>query len=129
LWERISFRVFGLCGKDARTQVGGYMRLSWDCLNRNVSAAQIERRLLEVGSEEKEHSIDWALEHIKNSNCYEGWEEELRYLMYRYEESQAPHEFTNEQWNRIWETSATHSIEHIVSQDTGKPFVHRLGNL
>ncbi len=92
VWEKISFRVFGLCRKDARTQVGEYVRLAWDCL-------------------------------------YEGWEEELRYLMYRYEEDHSDIHITNEQWGRIWEQSASHSIEHIQAQETGAKFVHRLGNL
>ena len=32
-WERTTFRIFGLCGKDARTRVGHYVRLGWDILN------------------------------------------------------------------------------------------------
>ena len=126
-WEKISFRVFGLCRKDARTQVGGYVRLAWDCIRSSISATDIEARLLTIGSEE--HSIDWAIESIRNTNCYEGWEEELRYIMYRYEEAHAPSPLTNEQWHRIWEESASHSIEHILAQQTGGKFIHRLGNL
>jgi Protein of unknown function (DUF1524) len=128
-WEKISFRVFGLCRKDARTQVGEYVRLAWDCLNVETSALEVERRLLKIGSDDREHSIDWAIESIKKTNCYEGREEELRYLMYRYEEDKAQDTFTNEQWERIWEQSASHSIEHIQAQETGSPFVHFLGNL
>jgi hypothetical protein len=129
IWEKISFRVFGLCRRDARTQVGGYVRLAWDCLNKKVSADHIVKSLEEVASEEKEHSIDWAIENIRDTNCYEGWEEELRYLMYRYEEDKAPHRYTNEQWNRIWQESASHSIEHVYPQQSDKSFVHNLGNL
>jgi hypothetical protein len=129
VWEKISFRVFGLCRKDARTQVGEYVRLAWDCLNGDISAENVEQRLLKIGSDDREHSIEWAVESIKNTNCYDGWEEELRYLMYRYEEDHAGNHFTNEQWLRIWEESASHSIEHIQAQDTGGKFVHRLGNL
>jgi len=128
-WEKISFRVFGLCHKDARTQVGEYVRLAWDCLNEEVRAQDAERRLLKIGSDDREHSIDWAIENIRKTNCYEGWEEELRYLMYRYEEDNAHTRITNEQWERIWEESASHSIEHIQPQTTGAPFVHFLGNL
>ena len=128
-WEKISFRVFGLCRKDARTQVGEYVRLAWDCINASIDASSIESRLLSVGSEDREHSIEWAVESITNTNCYEGWEEELRYLMYRYEEDHSPSHLTNEQWHRIWEESASHSIEHIQPQHTGAKFIHRLGNL
>jgi hypothetical protein len=110
VWEKISFRVFGLCRKDARTQVGEYVRLAWDCSNKAISVGDVETRLLKVGSDDREHSIDWAVESITNTNCYEGWEEELRYLMYRYEEDNSHQTFTNEQWLKIWEESASHSI-------------------
>jgi Protein of unknown function DUF262/Protein of unknown function (DUF1524) len=129
LWEKISFRVFGLCRKDARTQVGEYVRLAWDCVNKKIASEEVEARLLKIGSDDREHSIEWAVENIKHTNCYEGWEEELRYLMYRYEEDKAGASFTNEQWHRIWEQSASHSIEHIKPQESGAAFVHYLGNL
>jgi len=128
-WEKISFRVFGLCHKDARTQVGEYVRLAWDCVNTNITAADAEARLLKIGSDDREHGIDWAVENIKKTNCYEGWEEELRYLMYRYEEEHAHGNITNEQWERIWEQSAAHSIEHIQPQSSNVKYVHFLGNL
>jgi hypothetical protein len=128
-WEKISFRVFGLCRKDARTQVGEYVRLAWDCVNTDITAAEAEARLLKVGSDDREHGIDWAVENIKKTNCYEGWEEELRYLMYRYEEEHAHGNITNEQWERIWEQSAAHSIEHIQPQSSTAKYVHFLGNL
>jgi hypothetical protein len=128
-WEKISFRVFGLCHKDARTQVGEYVRLAWDCVNTDLPAATAEGRLLRIGSDDREHSIDWAVENIKKTNCYEGWEEELRYLIYRYEEDHAHGNITNEQWERIWEQSAAHSIEHIQPQSSNAPYVHFLGNL
>ena len=128
-WEKISFRVFGLCGKDARTQVGEYVRLAWDCVNTDITATTAEERLLKIGSDDREHSIDWAVENIRKTNCYEGWEEELRYLMYRYEEDHAHGNITNEQWERIWEQSAAHSIEHIQPQSSGAAYVHFLGNL
>ena len=86
-------------------------------------------QLSKIGSDSREHSIEWAIEHIKQTNCYDGWEEELRYLMYRYEEDNTNSRFTNEQWNRIWEKSASHSIEHIHPQDARGNFVHWLGNL
>jgi Protein of unknown function DUF262/Protein of unknown function (DUF1524) len=128
-WEKISFRVFGLCHKDARTQVGEYVRLAWDCVNTDITAADAQERLLKIGSDDREHSIDWAVENIKKTNCYDGWEEELRYLMYRYEEEHAHGNITNEQWERIWEQSAAHSIEHIQPQSSTAKYVHFLGNL
>ncbi|MBI1928929.1 DUF262 domain-containing protein [Candidatus Poribacteria bacterium] len=142
VWENTSFRVFGLCRKDARTGVGDYVRLAWDTLNNaRLNADTISGKIRNI-SEGKEHSIDWGLLQLENENCYEGWEDELRYLLFRYEEHLAKQQgqtFSNEQWNRIWEASAAQSIEHILPQSKGsqerlKPgqegvFVHRLGNL
>jgi hypothetical protein len=142
LWEKTSFRVFGLCRKDKRTGVGDYVRLARDILaDGDCDSASIIDRLKRM-SEGKEHSIEWATAHLADENCYDGWEEELRYLLYRYEEylaKQHGQNFSNEQWNRIWEASATRSIEHICPQSKGSQdrtppssktiFVHRLGNL
>jgi len=100
-------------------QVGEYVRLAWD-LNKTISVGEIETRLLKIGGDDREHSIDWAVETITNTNCYEGWEEELRYLMYCYEEANSHKTLTNEQWLQIWEESASHSIEHIQAQETGR---------
>jgi len=98
-------------------------------VNIDITATTAETRLLKIGSEDREHSIDWAVESITKTNCYEGWEEELRYLMYRYEEQHAHGNITNEQWEHIWEQSAAHSIEHIQPQSSDAAYVHHLGNL
>ena len=119
--------------------VGAYVRLSWDTLNEDASVDTIAEALTEAGSTEPEHDIEWAIQHITNANCYEGWEDELRYLMFRYEEHLAREKnvvFDNVQWERIWEASAAQSIEHICPQSKGFAratdegiFVHTLGNL
>ncbi|HEY9760696.1 MAG TPA: DUF262 domain-containing HNH endonuclease family protein [Oculatellaceae cyanobacterium] len=140
-WEKTTFRIFGLCRKDARTAVGDYVRLARDLFNTKLSATVAVKQIREL-SANKEHSIDWAEAQIRNENCYEGWEDELRYLMFRYEEhlsKQAGQKFSNEQWSRIWQASSVQSIEHIwpASKGSQKPvddksdqiFVHRLGNL
>lgn len=135
LWERTSFRIFGLCQRDARTKVGAYVRLAWDAY-RGLSPLEIRSRIIEIGEEEKDElSIDWAVEHLRDANCYEGWEEELRYLLFRYEEYLARKNncaLTNLQWERIWETAPMSSIEHILSQaivEKNSRNIHRLGNL
>lgn len=141
LWEKTAFRVFSLCGNDARTAVGDYVRLAWDITNTKLDAGDVINRINNI-SEGKEHTIEWAVAGLENENCYEGWEEELRYLFFRYEEylsRQQNQKFNNEQWNRIWEASASKSIEHIYPQSQGSQkrlpsgqagiFVHRLGNL
>ena len=142
VWEKTSFRVFGLCRKDARTGVGDYVRLAWDVVNEStLGANEIEQRIKTL-SEGKDHTIESAIAAVTDTNCYEGWEDELRYLLFRYEEYLAEKQgqkFNSEQWNRIWEASAAQSIEHILPQSKGsderteagdsRVFVHRLGNL
>ena len=139
-WEKTTFRIFGLCGKDARTGVGHYVRLAWEILNNTELNANDILEWIKKISEGKDYSIESILHQLENSNCYEGWEDELRYLLFRYEEYLAEQQgqtFSNEQWNRIWQKSAAGSIEHILPQSKGSQvegdeegiFVHRLGNL
>ena len=132
-WEKASFRIFGLCRKDARTGRGPYVRLAWNTLNAELDADDISERLESI-SEGTDHDIDSALQSIENSDCYSGWTDKLRYLLFRYEEhlaTQQGQRFRNEQWARIWEQSAAKSIEHILPQSAYPEdvFVHRLGNL
>lgn len=37
--------------------------------------------------------------------------------------------FDNEQWSRIWASSSSDSIEHILPISSEKTYIHRLGNL
>ena len=136
-WEKTSFRIFGLCRKDARTGVGDFVRLAIDIQNNlNLSSDDISERIRKIGTD---YTIDEVYDHVWNADCYNGWEDELRYVLCRYEEhlaEQLGQTFDNEQWNRIWQESASNSIEHILPQSKGSQyrsqtsiFVHRLGNL
>ena len=70
---------------------------------------------------------------MRGANCYEDWERELRYFMFRYEEHLAKKQnlkFRNEQWEKIWMVSPSESIEHIwASSKAPDKHRHRLGNL
>lgn len=133
-WEKASFRIFGLCRKDARTGRGNYVRLAWNTLREELDAGDISERIERI-SKWTDHDIDSALSWIENTDCYSGWTDELRYLLCRYEEylaEQQGQRFHNEQWNRIWEASAAQSIEHILPQSRSweeRVNVDRLGNL
>ena len=129
-WENVTFRIYGMCRKDARTAVGDYVRLAWRIVREELSADQILAHLSSIGAE---FSIDQAVKDMTKTNCYEGWQEELRYFFHRYEEElarKAGQKFNNEQWNRIWEASAAASIEHILPQSAqSASWVHWLGSL
>lgn len=138
-WEKVTFRIFGMCDKDARTRVGEYVRLARRLLAERITHAEALTSIRELGT--GEFAIEAAVEGLRDTNCYEGWEERLRYFMFRYEEHLAKkmgQKFDNAQWTRIWEASPAQSIEHICPQSRGSDvktnskrtiFVHRLGNL
>ncbi len=136
-WENVTFRIYGMFGKDARTAVGDYVRLAWNIVKEKLSAEAVLVRLSKIGAD---FPIAKAVKNLEETNCYEGWQEELRYFFYRYEEylaRKAGQNFNNEQWNRIWRNSAADSIEHIRPQswwafadfEPDPNEVHRLGNL
>lgn len=136
-WEKTSFRIFGLCRKDARTGVGDFVRLASEIQNNlDLSSDDISERIRQIGTG---YTIDEVADQLLHADCYHRWEAELRYVLCRYEEhlaEQRGQTFDNEQWNRIWQESAVNSIEHILPQSKGSQyswqegiFVHRIGNL
>lgn len=135
-WERVTFRIFGMFSKDARTKVGDYVRLAWRITEEKPSADEV---LVELKALGEDFDIKGAVAELADADCYDGWQEELRYFLYRYEEhlaAEAGQKFKNEQWVRIWDESASTSIEHIYPQSKAWPkssktkiYAHRLGNL
>jgi hypothetical protein len=129
-WERVSFRIYGLLGRDARTRVGDYVRLAWRVVNENLSPNAIDKEIGAIGAE---FTIEDAVANMREANCYEGWKNELRYVMFRCEEHLAREQklnFRNEQWEKIWLVSPSESIEHIWAKSTApQKHRHRLGNL
>ena len=129
-WEKVTFRIYGMLQYDARTGVKDYVRLAWQVINQKLKFGEIDSALEQIG---KEYPIAEAVNELRNNNCYEGWEQELRYVMYRYEEYFAKVKkmnFKNEQWEKIWLVSASDSIEHILPQSVASlKYRHRLGNL
>jgi hypothetical protein len=127
-WERVTFRIFGLCGKDARTKVGDYVRLAARVVGRDEGTrtyAQILSALQELGGEYPvEHAVN---EGLVGRACYENSPELCRYVLWLYEEHLA-HSFgsgaTTDPQERaaIWRMGATDSIEHIFPQNpSGEP--------
>ncbi len=129
-WEKVTFRIYGMLGNDARTKVGDYVRLAWSIVNEKLDFAQIQSGISAIG---KAFPIEKAIDGLWNQNCYEGWEQELRYFMFRYEEhlvATKRRNFSNEEWNKIWMANASESIEHIWAKSKApEKAKHRLGNL
>ena len=129
-WERVTFRIFGLGGADTRHKVGDYVRLGYSIGTGNIAPEAIDSGLVALGK-------DWGIEDVIAgpdywSNCYEGWAEELRYLLFRYDEhlsaaAGTPMNIT--EWNKIWIHDPARSVEHIQPQSSEASYVHHLGNL
>ena len=128
-WESVTFRIFGMYNKDARTKRGDFVRLAWKVVNEKLEFDEVMDELSAIG---KEYKIRNAVENLREEDCYNGWGEELRYMMCKLEEHlarEAGQVFDNEQWARIWEASTSESIEHILPQSSDKQHVHWFGNL
>lgn len=132
-WEKVTFRVYGLFGEDARRRVGDYVRLAWNIINNTPTTEEILTQLNNIGAE---FPINEAVAKLVETDCYSDWGGQLLYFFRRYEEYLAKEEgqnFDNEQWNRIWMQSPSSSIEHIRPQslwdDDEDPRKHSLGNL
>ena len=128
-WERVTFRIFALGGADTRHKVGDYVRLGFEIVQNSLSPEKIVTCLTALG---EEYSIVKVLAEIDWSDCYNGWSEELRYLLFRYDEhlsSKAGEKLNVGQWNKVWADEPARSIEHIQPQSSEKGYVHHLGNL
>lgn len=129
-WEKVSFRIYGLLRRDARTRVGEFVRLAWRVVNEKPNVEEIVSKIGAIG---REFSIDDAIGNLRGENCYEGWETELRYMMFRYEEHLAKDQkqnFSNAEWEKIWRGIPSASIEHIWAQSMAPSSeAHRIGNL
>lgn len=129
-WEKVTFRIYGMLGNDARTRVGEYVRLAWRVVNEKLSAEETHTQIKLIGSKFK---IEDAVDALRQENCYEGWEQELRYFMFKYEEHLSKKRgmnFKNDQWEKIWMASPSDSIEHVLPKSkASESQKHRLGNL
>lgn len=134
-WENVTFRVFGMLREQTRKGVGEFTRLAWEIVHLeggNTSDWEIIASLLSLGHD---YPIAKAVSALANADCYKGWEEELRYFMFRYEEHLAElerAEISQEAWHSIWSNTPSRSIEHICPQASTasmEPHIHRLGNL
>lgn len=120
-WEHVSFRIYGMCGRDSRTRVGDYVRLACQIYASEGNATAYKdamQALIDLGSDE--FSAAKAVTELRQANCYEGWEEELRYFFYareRWLEAKYGYKPSAVAWDKIWSDSAVRSIEHILPQN------------
>lgn len=141
-WERTSFRIYGFFRKDARNKVGEYVRAAKRIQrDSNANLKDLLSSISEIGDD---FPIDKAIEELRKSDLYNGWQEKLRYFFFRYEEHllKVNGTYLNQSaWNEIWESNSNNTIEHILPQDKRnfgwnhiseakhKELLHSIGNL
>lgn len=145
-WAKTTFRIFGLCRVDGKALVAPYVKAARYACKTFSNASTIKNDISTIGiatnKKSKNYDLQFALGMMRNRDCYGSWQEELRYLLWCYEQHLSKEQgdkFTNEQWSRIWESKASKTIDHIypqskgewnhVPEDDDRIFVHRLGNL
>jgi len=129
-WERLTFRIFGLGDADTRNKNGDYVRLAYDIFAKDLNEREILMRMRAIG---KEFPIEKLMTGVKDYyDSYEGWTEELRYLLFRYEEylaKEAGEKINQAEWIKIWAVDPSKSIEHIKPQSSQVKYMHHVGNL
>ena len=99
-WERLTFRMYGLNGADARYCVGDYVRLAWRIFTKDVNYDSAIKLFGDISRNNPLQDIP------HNKNWYEEKPEEFRYLIFRYEEflnwRMFGHDRKNKQWDQIW---------------------------
>jgi Protein of unknown function (DUF1524) len=126
-WEKVTFRIFGLHRKDARTKVGDFVLTARSIFSGDISASDILERVIEIGSE---YNAQKSAEALKEINCYEGWQDELIYFLRRYEEhlaSQNGGSVSEEIWTQVWHSSTAKTIEHIHPQSPTDKWKSKFG--
>ena len=79
-WEKMTFKIFGLYRKDARTGVGDYIRLARNIHNQTLTTKDdILSRMKNISDL---YPIDGAVKEITNADCYSGWENDLKYFFW-----------------------------------------------
>ncbi|HEQ0128737.1 TPA: DUF262 domain-containing protein [Pseudomonas aeruginosa] len=128
-WERVTFRIYELANRDSRYKVGEYIRLGYEIYKGNLDKEAILKGLDKISTG---YSIDEVLDIVDWESCYDGWQNQLRYLLFRYDEylsKKAGQKLNGSQWGKIWSQDPSSSIEHITPQSSNEPYINHLGNL
>lgn len=123
-WEKVTFRIYGIFGKDARSKVGDYVRLANKIMNKSGGASRYSEIMSSVRDIGSDYQISKAIdEGLKNKDVYDGNQEVVRYILWCYEEYLAIRSgkggIVNEEFkSQIWQArSLNESIEHIMPQN------------
>lgn len=142
-WEKITFLIFGLHRMDSRFRVGDYVRTA-----RKISKNLIDKNdaIDEIHAIADRFTIKEAIAKIMGEDWYGSFDNDLKYLLFRYEEylsAKAGEKISEELWEKIWSGSPATTIEHIHpktytekwkgkigdNQEQIDEIVNRIGNL
>jgi hypothetical protein len=121
-WERVTFRVFGLCGRDSRTKVGEYVRLAAQVSNHAEGASRYSEIMESLRNLGAEFPIAEAVTAgLVAKNCYDS-PPLCRYVLWRYEEHLArlagkAATLDEDVRREIWRVRAEDTVEHIFPQN------------
>jgi len=121
-WEKVTFRIYGIFGKDSRSKVGDFIRLANKIMNKSSGASRYSEIISAVRGLGREHPIEMAInEGLRNKDVYDNNQDVVRYLLWRYEEHLAKESgaIVNQEFKKeIWSNrAANESIEHIMPQN------------
>lgn len=143
-WERITFLIFGLHRKDSRFRVGAYLRIARKLTKNEIK--DINEAIKGIKDIAERFTIDDAIDEIKGEDWYGSFDNDAKYLLYRYEEylaQQKGEKISEDIWKKIWSDTPAKTIEHIhpktyietwrgkigESQEEIDPVVNGIGNL
>lgn len=129
-WERVTFRIFGLFGKDSRHKVGEYVRLATQVNNRETGASRYSEIMDSLRKLGAEFPIEEAVkEGLVGKDCYGDSPVMCRYILWRYEEHLAQKAgkgatIDEDIRQEIWQLRSEDSLEHIFPQnpESGGPW-------
>jgi hypothetical protein len=123
-WERVSFRIFGLFGRDSRAKVGDYVRIAYRVMTNDIELRTYNQIMGELHNLGKEFPIEMAVDDGLVGQDYYDSPEACRYLLWNYEEHLAQASgpgatFDEQERASIWKERASDSIEHVFPQTPG----------
>jgi len=123
-WERVSFRIFGLFGRDSRAKVGDYVRIGYRIITNHIEARTYNQVMNELHNLGREFPIEAAVnDGLVGKDFYDS-PDACRYLLWNYEEHLAQKSgpgatFDEHERTAVWKERASDSIEHIFPQTPG----------
>ena len=126
-WERVTFRIYGLFGKDSRSEVGNYVRLAYRIHAEQLPTDSILKALIQIG---KNYPIEQAVDEFKKNVEYD--EDDVRYILFKYDTHLGKKMGLNSisrHWETIWAEPPNATIEHISPRKDKQDYMQRFGNL